>query len=156
MVFDDNGKKLAIGKPALVDTVYIKDKKFFMLNNKFVELVYHSKCELYVEYRCRMIPPGNAAGYGGTSQTSAVTSNSSYISSGRAYDLKLSDGYEVKPYIIYWLKKDMALNNFMNIRQLMKLFNDKKDLFKAYVKEHDVKYDMQESIVQLIKYLETN
>ena len=40
--------------------------------------------------------------------------------------------------------------------ELKKLYKDKKDLFKAYVKKHDVKYDNQKSIVQLIEYLESN
>ena len=40
--------------------------------------------------------------------------------------------------------------------QLKKLYKDKKDLFKAYVKEHGEIYDNQESIIQLIEYLESN
>jgi hypothetical protein len=42
------------------------------------------------------------------------------------------------------------------MRQLMKLYYDKEDLFKAYVKKHDVKFNNPESIGQLIAYLETN
>lgn len=72
------------------------------------------------------------------------------------YELKLPDGYVVKPHIYYWLKRNGELNKFINMRQLMKLYDDKGNLFKAYVKKHDVKYDNQESIIQLIKYLETN
>lgn len=71
-------------------------------------------------------------------------------------ELELPEGYEIKPYICYWLKKNGELNKFINMKQLMKLYDDKKDLFKAYVKKNDVTYNNQESIVQLIKYLETN
>ena len=158
MIFENNGKKLAIvkGELELVDTVFIKDRKFFTLNNKFFELVYHSKCDLYAEHKCSMILPGQPAGYGGTSQTSAITSYSSINSGGRLYELELPEDYEIKPYTFYWLKKNGELNKFINMKQLMKLYDDKKDLFKAYVKKHDVKYDNQESIVQFIKYLETN
>ena len=42
------------------------------------------------------------------------------------------------------------------MKQLMKLYDYEKDLFKAYVKKYDVRYNNQESMVQLIKYLETN
>jgi hypothetical protein len=158
MIFENNGKKLAIGKGELelVDTVFIKDRKFFTLNNKFFELIYHSKCDLYAEQKCSMILPGQPAAYGGTSQTSSITSYSSINSGGRFYELELPEDYEIKPYTFYWLKKNGELNKFINMKQLMKLYDDKKDLFKAYVKKHDVKYDNQESIVQFIKYLETN
>ena len=41
------------------------------------------------------------------------------------------------------------------MRQLAKYYEDKDDLFKAYLKEHDVKFDNPESIVQLFKYLDS-
>ena len=158
MIFKDNGNMLAIGKTEmeLIDTVFIKDRKFITLNNKFVELISHSTCDLYVEHKCRVIPPGKPSGYGGTSQTSSATTYSSILSGGRAYALKLPDDYEVIPYSYYWLRKNGELNRFINMKQLMRIYDDKKDLFKAYVKKHDVKYEDQESIVQLIEYLEAN
>jgi len=158
MIFDDKGKKLAIGKQEQerVDTVYISDRKFFILNSKFVELIYHSECDLYVEHRCDVKYPGKPAGYGGTSETTAVDSYSTMYSRGIMYELKLPDGYEAEPYIIYWIKKNGVLNKFVSIKQLMKFYDDKKVLFKDYVSNHNVKYDDPECIVQLIKYLETN
>jgi hypothetical protein len=158
MIFENNGKKLAIGKGELelVDTVFIKDRKFFTLNSKFIELIYHSKCDLYAEHKCSVKEPGKPAAYGGTTETSATTSYSSFSSGGKIYELKLPDGYETKTYTYYWLKKNGELNKFINMRQLMKLYYDKEDLFKAYVKKNAVDFNKQESIVQLIKYLETN
>jgi len=158
MVFEDKGKKFSLGKEEqeLVDTVFIKNRKFFKLNNTFIEFIYHSKFDLYAEHKCSVKQPGKPAGYGGTSETSAITSYSSYLSGGLVYELKLPNGYETKPYNYYWLKKNGGLNKFMNMRQLMKLYDDKEDLFKAYIKKNEVIFNNQESMVQLIKYLETN
>lgn len=158
MIFKDKGKMLALEKTEQeqVDTVFIRNRKFFTQNNKFVELILHSTCDLYAEHKCEIIPPGTPAGYGGTSQTSATSTYSSLSSGGRLYELKLPDNYKVKPYTFYWLKRNGELNRFINLKQLMKLYDDKKDLCKAYVKKQDVKYDNQESLVQLVKYLETN
>lgn len=158
MIFEKNGKKLAIGleELKLVDTVTISDRKFFILNDKFIELIYHSECDLYVEHLCSVIEPGKPAGYGGTSETTATNSYSSVYAGGRVYELKLPDGYVTKPYIYYWLKRNGELHKFINMRQLMKLYDDKEDLYKAYVKNNVVEYNNQESIVQLIKYLEIN
>lgn len=158
MVFEDKGKKFSLGKEEqeLVDTIFIKGRKFFKLNNIFMEFIYHSKIDLYAEHKCSVKQPGKPAGYGGTSETSAITSYSSYLSGGVVYELKLPNGYETKPYNYYWLKKNGGLNRFMNMRQLMKLYDDKEDLFKAYTKKNEVIFNNQESIVQLIKYLETN
>ena len=105
MIFENNGKKLAIskGEQGLVDTVFIEDRKFIVLNNNFFELVYHSKSDLYVEHKCSMIPPGKPTAYGGTSETSSVTSTSSFNSGGQLYALELPEGYEIKPYFCYSL-----------------------------------------------------
>ena len=159
MIFENNGQKKAIGinEILLVDTVFIKDRKFVALNGKFVELVYHSKWDLYVEHKCKVEEQGKPAGYGGTSQTGAATSVSSLYTQGRVvYDLKLPDDYKTKPYSIYWLKKNGELYMFMNMRELKKLYEDKKELFKKYLKINRVKYQDQEGIIQLIGYMESN
>ena len=158
MIFENNGKKMAIAKSELrlVDTVFIKDRKFIALNNKFLELLYHSKWDMYVEHKCRVNEPGKPSGYGGTSKTTSIKTYSRIYSEGNIHELKLPDGYEIEPYTYYWIKKNGELNRFINMRELKKLYKDKKDLFKAYIKKYGVKYDNQESIIQLIEYLESN
>lgn len=156
MIFDNKGKKLALSQLELIDTVYINGRKFFYLNNRFVELLCNSKYDLYAEHKCSVKEPGKPAGYGGSSQTSAITSYSSFFSGGQAYEMKLPGGYETNPSIEYWLKKDGKLTKFISIRQLSKLFSDKENVFKQFVKNHDVKYDNQASLVELIRFLEAN
>jgi len=156
MIFENSGKKLAMGNIELIDTVYIDGRKFFVMNTKFVELVYHSKCDLIAEHKCNIKDPGKPAAYGGTSQTSSTTSYSSFFSGGQVYELNLPDGYETRPYTEYWLKKDGQLTKFLSLRQLSKLFDGKDAQFKDFVKKHDVKLENQAGLIELIKYLEEN
>ena len=156
MIFINNGKKLAISHLEQIDTVYIKNRTFFPLQNKFVELIYRNKFELYAIHKCNLVDPGKPAAYGGTSQTSATTTYSSYYASGQAYELQMPEGTETKAYTEYWLKRDGKLTIFVSLRQLSKIFSAKSDLFKKFVKEKKVDYDDQESIVQLIKFMENN
>ena len=156
MIFDNKGTKLALGQLDQVDTVYIQNRKFFPLNKKFVEIVYQSKYALYAEHKCNVKDPGKPAAYGGTSQTSATTTYSSYFSGGQVYELKLPEGFETRPFIDYWLKKDGEVNKFLSVRQMSKLFGEKENLCKAYLKKNDVKYENQEGIVEMIKFLEAN
>ena len=71
MIFDKKGRKLAMAETdlALIDTVFIEDRKFIVLNGGFVELLYHSTCHLYAEHKGKLKEPGKPAGYGGTSKT---------------------------------------------------------------------------------------
>lgn len=157
MVFKNQDKILAIlkGEIEFVDTVYIQDRKFVTLNNKFVELLYKSGCELFVEHKCSVVAPGKPGPFGTTSQTSSTTIISSLYTGGSVYSLSLPEGYTTRPYIYYWIKKNGELTKFVNIKQLQKFYQDKTNLYKAYDKEHEVKFNDQESIAKLVKYLET-
>jgi len=156
MIFENNGVKLALSQLDMIDTVFVNGLKFVIINNKFFELVYQSKYTLFAEHKCSIKDPGKPAGYGGTSQTSATTSYSSYFSGGQAYELKLPDGFQTKPYDNYWLQRDGTLTKFISLRQLSKIFIDKEDLFNSYVKMQKVKYEDKSSLIDLIKFLEAN
>lgn len=154
MIFDDKGKKLAIGPVEQIDTIIIEGRKFFPVQGKFVELLYHNEYELYAIHKCSVVEPGKPAAYGGTSQTSSTTSYSSIFAGGQAYELALPDGFTTKPYTDYYLKIDGKLNMFLSIRQLSKLFGDKSEQFKKYTKENKVNYEKQETLIALIKFME--
>jgi hypothetical protein len=78
------------------------------------------------------------------------------MSDGMLYDLKLPEGYVIRPYTIYWLKMDGEVRKFINLKQMTRLFDDRKDQIREYVSTHKVDYDDQESLINLIKYLEAN
>jgi len=158
MIFDRNGKKLAMAKEdkERVDTVYILNRKFFVLDDRFVELLHRSGFGLYAEHRCNVKYPGKPAAYGGTSETTSVSTYSGIYSGGIMYELKLPDDYTIKPYTIYWLKRDGELRKFVNMKQLTKIYDDKKELIREYLRTHPVEYEDQESLVQMIRFLESN
>jgi len=157
MIFEKQGTKLAIGmnELALVDSIFIKDRKFIAFDGAFVELLSYSEWDLYVSHKCEIDYSGKSSGYGGKSKTLAIKSYSSINSNGSSYK-STPIGYELNPYVHYWLKKNENLNKFTSLRELKKLYKDKGDLFKAYVKKYNVQYDNQEAIIQLIEYLESN
>lgn len=159
MIFENRGTKLAIDNLDQIDTIYIDRRKFFPFNGKFMELIYHSTYDLYAENKCNIKDPGKPSGYGGSSQTGAISSKSTFLSSlpgSQVYELKLPEWYETNPYIFYWVKKNGELSKFINLRQLSKVFPDKSSQFKKYVKENHVSYDNQESLIGLIRFLESN
>jgi hypothetical protein len=158
MVFEERGKVLALGNDVVeqVDTVFITGRKFITIAGRFVELVYASAYNLYAEHKCRVNEPGKPAGYGGTSRTSASSSYSSYQSGGVYYELSLPDGYEVKPYTHYWLSRGGVASRFVNMRQLERLFADKRDAFRDYVRNNNVQLEDQDSMIQLIMHLEAH
>jgi hypothetical protein len=68
----------------------------------------------------------------------------------------LPEDFKIKPYLIYWLKKDGEINKFFNLKQLNKVFRDRKDQIKEYVSSNKTDYNDMESMVRLIRYLEAD
>jgi len=159
MVFDDNGKILAIADALLpqIDTVFVANEKFIRVNKKFVKiLIDKPDVDLYVEHKCKLIPPGKPAAYGGTSQISSTTSYSSILSDGGVYNLKLPDDYKIIPYNVFWLNRNGKLQSFSNLGQLKKIYRDKKKLIGDYLKKNEVKLTNEKSVADIIAYLENN
>lgn len=157
LIYKDNGKILAVGKEDVekMDTVFIGDRKFLALNGRWVELLYHSDYELFAEHKCKLTDPGKRVAYGGTSYTAATDSYSSFYSGGRMYKLDLPD-YETKRSTNYWLNKKGELHLFIKTKQLAKIYQGKEQLIKEYTRTHEVNFENPESIIQLVKYLESN
>lgn len=157
MIFDQKGVKLAIGKDEVVfvDTVFLEGREFVLLDFKLVELLHNSTWQLYAEHNCKIRELGQSAGFGGTSETSAIRTHSSISAGGFLYELELPNNYKVDPYTHYWFNKNEKLKKIVNMKSLKKLYKSKRDLFNTFVDEHDVQYDNPKSIVELIEYLES-
>ncbi len=159
MIFDQNGQKLAFAELTLnqLDTVFIENRKFVLLDkNKFAEVIHQDGYKLLVQHKCRIIPPGKPAAYGGTSQTSSTTSYSSWSESGVIYQLDLPDDFKVNSSVIYWLDNGEGLKSFSSMGQLKKFYNKQKSLYNKYTRENKVDFKDTEAIAALIHYMETN
>lgn len=154
MIFNNNGKYLAIASPENVDAVYINNRKFIPLNNKFYEVLVNSRMPLLLEFTASIKEKGTATGYGGTSNTTASVAMQSLISTGGAYDLKLPDGYSVMPGYAYWIMKDGKLEQAGSMKQLIKIFPDKKEMIHDFVKKNNTSFSKSDDVVALIKEIE--
>ena len=157
LVFDNNGQMLAVPKEQLarIDTVFIADRKFVVLNDVLVEVLHHPDWDLFVEYKSELKEQGKNVGLGGTSETSAVNTPAAVSLGGMIYNMELPEGMETKEYFYYWLKKDGELKQFVNFRQLRKFYKSQDDLFDSYVKSHGVRFEHPEEIDQLVAHLES-
>ena len=138
-----------------VEYVTISGRKFVVLNDKFLELLFEGGKNIYAEHRCTVIPPGNPAPYGGTSQVSSVDRYSGISADGGLYyKLQLPDGYTVKPVINYVVKTGDKLSKIYSLKQLRKVYQDKRDEFDKYVKDNNVKFENIAEIAALAAELE--
>lgn len=154
MIFDNNGKYAAIDSPENVDTVYIGDRKFVPLNKKFYEVLATGPMPLLEQFTATVSEPGTSIGYGSTTNAGAASSYQSLIRDGGAYGLKLPDGYTVIPKNDFFILKDGNLERAGSQKQLSKIFPDKKDKIKDFVKKNNTNFSKREDMAALVKEIE--
>jgi hypothetical protein len=152
MIFDSNGKKLAIADPASIDTITIENRKFISGNNIFYEVAGNYPVPLLIHHVCNLIPPGKDVGYGATSQTSAVTSINSLMGKGTIYELKLPDDYRLSPASEFLIKLNNNFYRVYNANTVSKYFPDKKDAIKVFLKNNKISFKKTEDMKKLIEF----
>lgn len=156
MIFTQNNTNLALSKPETIDSIYLNKKVFVPVDKKFYELAFNGSISLFIQHRKTLIDGGKPAAYGGTTQTSAVTSIASLSSGGNIYKLKLPDSYTTKDATLYWINSKGKFRNFINEKQLGKILPDKKAQIQNYVKEHNTDFKKTEDVVELVRFLNAN
>jgi hypothetical protein len=154
MVFDENGKYAAIANPKDVDTVFINDRKYIPVNNKFYEVLVSGNMPLLYESTASVIEPGVTTGYGGTTTTTAASSYQSLLRDGGAYSLKLPDGYSVIAKHEFYIMKDGKLEKAGSEKQLSKVFPDKKAAIRDLSKKNNTDFSKREDVAALVKEIE--
>jgi hypothetical protein len=150
MVFEANGTKLALANPEYVDTIYISGRKFITSGPVYYEVLEKLPVPLLVRHLCRLIPPPKEAGYGSTSETSAIKSTSTIFTSGRVYEMKLAEGYKTQPYVEYDLKVKDDFKRIYNANTVIKCFPGKKAAISDFIKKNKIDFKKEEDIRNLI------
>lgn len=153
MVFDQNGVMLAMDQLQYVDTIYLKGTKFIVVGKKFYELVVKAPVSLFIQHKRNISSAGSPVGYGGTSQTASVTSLSSLQNSGGVYKLSLPDAYNITEASVNWIRTKDNWYNFMNERQLLKIFPDKSADIKTFLKNNHIDIKEGQDLVKLVMYI---
>jgi hypothetical protein len=149
MVYDNNGKYLAIANPEDVDTVFIEGRKFIPVEKRFYEWLTGKEDPLFVDYTCSIREPGVETGFGTTRTTSAAALRN-LINSGMAYQLKLPSDYEVVQSRSYYIKKKYQYFKINSASKLVKLYPEKKKIIDKWIKENNTSFQKGEEVIALI------
>jgi hypothetical protein len=153
MVFTRDSKYYDITNPEMVDTVYLNESKFIPVGKAFYEVLLAAPVKLFVQYKGSLMSAGKPVGYGGTSQVSSSTSLSSIDLNSRVWNLSIPSDYIVRMSKAFWILRGNEMVSFENEKQLLKLFPEKADQLKSYIKENRLKFEKQDNLIKLMKYL---
>lgn len=146
-----DGKKMALHPIDQIDTIYFEKRSFIPSGNSFEEVLLSGKYPLYASYHCRLSIGAQNIGYG-SSSTTAIDNISSLNTGGEMYQLKLPENYKVEPYTIYTIEINGKRERFRRIKEVIKIFPERKKEIMNFQKKNKLKND-NEGIIQLIQHI---
>jgi hypothetical protein len=153
MIFEQAGTYLAIAHPEQVDTIVIQERRFVPVNHAFYEYLGGSTYPFFIEHTCTIREEGASTGFGNTN-TTAATSIKSLQTDGGAYKLKLPDQFKIIPGHTFYIFKDGKYSKVGNEQQLEKIFPEKRQFIKDWVKKNHTGFSKQAEILPLIMELQ--
>ena len=153
MIYDANGKYLAISNPAEVSTIVIEGRTFVPVSEKFFEKLTDTEAPLLVEYTCTITDPGAPVGYGTSSSTTASTSLRALIQNGGAYNLKLPDEFTVVPGANFWINHKGAILKANNLQQMVRVFEDRKQLVRELARKNNTDFKNRADVIMLVNQI---
>ena len=157
IIIKQNGRltPLSESMASSADTLYVKNRKFVNRYGKFMEVLLNSQTTLYVEYFCVLksnTQDRNA--YGSSSQTSTTVVVSQVRNQGVLYNLELPELYVAELKYRYHFSKDNKDLTFDTLRDIKKLYGNRKKDYNSYKKSNKANIKNPSTITGLIKDLE--
>lgn len=162
MLFIQNERVLALGLTHTIDSIVIAERTFVNFEKcEFFEKINFLKGSLYIQYNATLLTKGKEAGYGGYSQTSKVTSLSSFGTSRdgsglgtkeMGNHLTANEQIDVKQSTVFWIKQDAKFVEISSQRQVIKAFPKYNNEIKSYFIDHKVNFNSLSSVNELLIY----
>lgn len=168
MQFEENEQLLAMDNLNDVLFVEINDRKFYHFQgDEFVEEIFSTgKYKLQLRYRGKLATYGKETGYGGISPGASVATASSinlrkfsnyeygYPSAGNLTGIpeQKEDLIISIDYFYYLVSLNGRYNLIKNINTFKKHFPKYKTQIEFYMKEHRVRFNNREDLIQLLEY----
>jgi hypothetical protein len=152
MVFEQGGKLLDLINTQDVDTVYFRNMKFIPGENFFLEVILEAEIPLFFQYKGELMPPGKPAAYGGTSQTTAITSISTIFNDSRSYNLTLPSDYTVRLSTVCWVRTSTGMQKFISEKQFLKIFKSGEPQIREYLKNNKINFKKRDDLVKLVTF----
>ena len=151
-----------------VSAVIIGDKRFLPVSvGVFYEEVHTGSGSFFIQHKASILSQGKVAGYGGYSQTSAVTSVGYLSITGGSLerqggifgmqgtsrvDLVANEKFMLKKDCIYFIKSGNSYKRFYSAKTLGKLFNGQSAKIEGFAKKQSINFTKTEDISKIVAY----
>ena len=153
MVFIQNQEKLILTNLESIDTIYIKGRKFFPINDSFfLEIRSLKNGTIYINWILKNKYQGQRGAYGQISHaTNIETINTSHWTNNE-YKNQSSEIYQLINDSEYWIFKSGKFIKCKNKKTLLKLFPKHTEKINEYIHKKNIDFTNTEQILQLLDY----
>ena len=157
MLFQDaDSIIMAISNPSEILVVIIGERRFFPTSTKciFYEEIEAGTGSFFIQRKATELSEGKPAGYGGYSQTSAITSYGTLSGSntGQVYKLNTNEKFRIKNEYMFYLRSGNSYKKFNSANTLGKLFKGQESKIKEFAKEHSIDFFDPTDVAQIVEY----
>jgi hypothetical protein len=135
-----------------VDTVFINKRKFVPSGKVFYEVLVNGPVSLFIQHKGDVRTPPRPAAYGGTSEVSSTTYISNIRLGNDVFRMKNNERIVIEPKPVLWIRKDNNMHSVINERQILKIFSDKKQELKEYIRRNHLNAGNPDHMINLVNY----
>ena len=149
MITELNGTYRVAKNIETFDTIYIQNRKFVPSEKGFLELLITGPATFFFEHKCNLTPMGSSVGYGQKSQSVGPTDMRRLEIPGDVVHIELPPNVEITPASVCWVRRGDELFKFTGTNQFLKIFPEKADQLKKYIKAEKINFKNREDILKL-------
>ncbi|MCU0379216.1 MAG: hypothetical protein MUC78_13255 [Bacteroidales bacterium] len=149
MITELNGTYRVAKNTETFDTIYIQNRKFVPAEKGFLELLIAGEATFYFEHKCNLTPMGSSVGYGQKSQSVGPTDMRRLEIPGDVVHIELPPNVEITPASVCWVRRGDEMFKFTGTNQFLKIFPEKGDQLKKYIRAEKINFKNREDILKL-------
>lgn len=151
MMYLKDGVPMILMNDEQVDSVYIDNRRFISLHGLYLEVVAIDTKEVFIDWSIKERYKGNRGAYGQVTQNKVESINTAYWTNSE-YKKQLVEVRELENSNNYWFFINDKPIKCKSIKDLIKVFPDRKNDILAFVNEKGIDFKNASDAVELIGY----
>ncbi len=151
MMYMQDGNEMILLNNDQVDTVFISDRKFIPLHTVYLEVIQVNNESIFIDWFIKNKYRGNRGAYGQITQNKVETINTTHWTNSE-YKIQNAEVFDRENANVYWFYINDQPVKCRNEKDLLKLFPNKNNEIKAFIKEQKINFKQVPNALQLIYF----
>ena len=149
MISEKDGVYWRSQNPALIDTIYLQNRKFVPVDNAFYEILATGEATFFLENKSNYVSVGEDIGYGAKSHSIDHTELTRFETWSSVATVELPKNVTISKASVNWVRRNGSMQRFNSEKQLLKMFPEKKIQISDYIDKQKINLKVREDLIKL-------